>query len=435
MKLRGIVAGALALGIALLSSVAMAQVNPGTSPLSIPKGGTGASTAAGARANLGIGQTSPGDVMQNGTLVASVTSNNLTVALKTLTGADPSVGSPVTACYRNATIATGDYTCINATAATSITVNAGSTFQVANATPFHLWVGLFNDAGTLRLGLYQSAAAGVVNPIDMYNVKSSTACAACSTATAAGVWYTPVAVASKAFRLAGLLEWSSGLATAGTYASVPTKIQLYHPGIPLPGTPVQTVSGIYNEGQTLSSATHTNTTIDAIAGAGTARLQVGMGVTGTNVAANTVITAITSGTAITVNNATTGSATNPLTYSWVVSNATTTFANGPMSASITLTSPAHSVAINYCMGTVASAASVEAFTSASRGGVQVLPTFSGAFSTAGVAVVPSCGGGSEMPGSAGPFTYNFIFKSSAATSVSVCDNNGGCNYRVEEVAQ
>lgn len=51
MKLR-LLAGALAL--ALTCAPAAAQVNPGTSPLSVPKGGTGAATAAGARNNLQV---------------------------------------------------------------------------------------------------------------------------------------------------------------------------------------------------------------------------------------------------------------------------------------------------------------------------------------------------------------------------------------------
>lgn len=51
MKLRSI----LALALALTSAPALAQVNPGTQPLSIAKGGTGAGTASGARTNLGLG--------------------------------------------------------------------------------------------------------------------------------------------------------------------------------------------------------------------------------------------------------------------------------------------------------------------------------------------------------------------------------------------
>lgn len=63
---------------------------------------------------------------------------------------------------------------------------------------------------------------------------------------------------------------------------------------------------------TQSGTTHTNTTIDGLTD--TSQLCAGMQVTGTNVAANTVINSISSSTAIVVNNATTGSATNTMTF-------------------------------------------------------------------------------------------------------------------------
>jgi hypothetical protein len=50
MKLRGIIA----LALALTCAPALAQTNPGTSPLSIAKGGTAASTASAARTSLGL---------------------------------------------------------------------------------------------------------------------------------------------------------------------------------------------------------------------------------------------------------------------------------------------------------------------------------------------------------------------------------------------
>lgn len=61
-----------------------------------------------------------------------------------------------------------------------------------------------------------------------------------------------------------------------------------------------------------SGATHTNTTIDGLTD--TSQLVVGMQVTGINVAANTVINSIASPTSVIVNNATTGSATNTMTF-------------------------------------------------------------------------------------------------------------------------
>ncbi|WP_262048665.1 hypothetical protein [Bradyrhizobium sp. Bra78] len=56
MKLRGIIALALAPAVALslMCAPTLAQTNPGTSPLSIAKGGTAAATASAARASLGL---------------------------------------------------------------------------------------------------------------------------------------------------------------------------------------------------------------------------------------------------------------------------------------------------------------------------------------------------------------------------------------------
>jgi hypothetical protein len=51
----------------------------------------------------------PGLGMVNGTLVATVASNALTIAIKTLAGNDPSVGDPVFVAFRNASAAMGDY--------------------------------------------------------------------------------------------------------------------------------------------------------------------------------------------------------------------------------------------------------------------------------------------------------------------------------------
>lgn len=68
MKLRSV----LALALVLFCAPALAQINQGTSPLTIPKGGTGASTAGGARTNFGLGsmatQNANGVVITGGTV-------------------------------------------------------------------------------------------------------------------------------------------------------------------------------------------------------------------------------------------------------------------------------------------------------------------------------------------------------------------------------
>jgi hypothetical protein len=63
--------------------------------------------------------------MQNGTLVATVGSSALTVAIKTLAGADPSASDPVVVFFRNVSAGTGDYASVTLTAATSVVISSG----------------------------------------------------------------------------------------------------------------------------------------------------------------------------------------------------------------------------------------------------------------------------------------------------------------------
>jgi hypothetical protein len=200
------------------------------SPLPILNGGTGGVTAATAFANIVQAPS-----LSNCTLTASVASNNLTVALKDATGANPSASSPCVISFRNATAATGTYTSVTVTAATSFTANASSTFGTTNNTPFRLWVTAWNNAGTVVLGVSNHSTAAGTFPLRDHMLPSSTACNACSTATAAGTFYTTAAQSALAIRILGYLEWGSGLATAGTWASAPTIIQNFGPGIAKPG--------------------------------------------------------------------------------------------------------------------------------------------------------------------------------------------------------
>lgn len=367
--------------------------------------------------------------LENLSITTSVAANALTITMQTQGGATPSPASPVIVSMGSATAATGTYTPLKTVASTSLVISSGSKVGAVNATAFALWIVQFSDG---QLGAINCRGLTKIYPLSENIIASSTAEGGAGAAASAGVFYTTSAVSSKPYRILAKLEWPSGLTAAGTWDAGPTLIRLKTPGMKLPGDTIQSDGVVLNEGSTLTSTTHTNTTIDGIAS--TARLQVGMAVTGTFVAANTVITAITSNTAITVNNATTGSATNSLTYSWVTNNATTSFVDTALTVTgFTLTSATNSVSYSYSAGTVASAASIEALTALRRGGVQISPTFIGAFSTAGVAVASSGGSGGEFPGSVGPFTYTVGIKSSAATTVSANDNNGGGSLAIAEI--
>jgi hypothetical protein len=194
----------------------------------------------------------------NGTLVPSVAANALTVAVKTKAGADPSATDPVHIVFRNATAATGDYSVVTLTAATSVVVSSGSTLGTASSVPFRVWVVGFNDAGTFRLGVINCVVGGSsptqIFALDEFNVKSSTAEGGSGGADSAAVFYTGTAVTSKAFRILGYMEWSSGLGTAGTWSAVPTLVQLFGPGIKKPGDIVQTM-------RTATGAAATGTTV------------------------------------------------------------------------------------------------------------------------------------------------------------------------------
>ncbi len=180
-------------------------------------------------------------------LNASNDGTKLTIAVKGNNGSDPSNTNPVLIPFRDSTIASGDPVWVAVTSALSINTNAaGASLGTASSNvPFRLWVVAFNNAGTVVLALWQSVSGGAtptaVAALNEADVASSTAMS--SSATAAATFYTPngTTVSSKAFRILGYVNYASGLATAGTYASSPTTIQLFGPGIKKPNDEVQRV--------------------------------------------------------------------------------------------------------------------------------------------------------------------------------------------------
>lgn len=183
----------------------------------------------------------------NCTIAASVGSNLLTVALKDAGGNDPTATSPCNINYRDPTASTGATTLVVQSAALNVsTTNTGSAGAMgsANNTAFRIWVVVFNNSGTNVLGLINCISNAnqnpVIFPLNEGVVASSTPFSASS--TAAGIFYTPsgITVSGKAFRILGYIEYNStGLATAGTYASGPNFIQNFGPGIRKPGEIVQ----------------------------------------------------------------------------------------------------------------------------------------------------------------------------------------------------
>lgn len=184
--------------------------------------------------------------MINGTIVQSRAGNAETIAIKTAAGADPSSGDPVIFIFRSATDGAGDYTTIQLTAAHSFTLSSGSTLGCVNNEALRLWWLMFNDAGTLRLGVVKAttgsdAAGWNTMPLGAWGIASSTAEGGAGAADSAQVIYTGTAVASKPYVIVGYSTWESGLAAVGTWNTAPSRIQIFGPGVPVPGSLVQRV--------------------------------------------------------------------------------------------------------------------------------------------------------------------------------------------------
>lgn len=197
----------------------------------------------------------PGTI-SNCILAGTVSAGALTIALQVPGGGNPSSTNPCVVSFRNATAATGDYTAVLVTAATTFSTGTlGSTFGSSNGVPFRLWITAWNNAGTVVIGVSDQSSSAGVSPINEAAVQSSTACSACTSAATLGTFYTTAAQSSKAIRILGYMDWASGLTTAGTWASGPTTIQLMGPGVHKPGDIVQSAQASSSASVTSSSST------------------------------------------------------------------------------------------------------------------------------------------------------------------------------------
>jgi hypothetical protein len=173
----------------------------------------------------------------NGKFVATVSSNALTVALKTLAGADPSASDPVYCYFRNATLTDGAPVKRSITAALSLTVPSTATMGFTNGVPGRLWVTLIDTGSGVVIGLENCSDANVIYPLAESGLVSTTIMNTSS--DNAGVMYSAAAQTSKPFRIAGFLTWETALGTAGTWSAAPDVNQLFGPGIRKPGDTVQ----------------------------------------------------------------------------------------------------------------------------------------------------------------------------------------------------
>jgi hypothetical protein len=192
---------------------------------------------------------------QNVTLVASVAASALTIALKDINGNDPSPASPILYGVPNQT---GGITQRAITSALSITVPPGASLGTVSAQAARIWAGVFDNSGSPILAVYNT-----VNPTGPSIVPWNESAQATTTAVSAGstsaqTWYGASGVTA-GFRIFGYVEATE--ATAGTWATAPSKVGLFGPGVKKPGDVVQSVSN-----KVVAAATTSSTTFVALTG-------------------------------------------------------------------------------------------------------------------------------------------------------------------------
>ncbi len=175
----------------------------------------------------------------NGTLVQTTAANAVTFAVKTLAGNDPTPTDPVLVNFRNVMAGTGNFVYRSITAACSVTLSSGSTVGTANGIASRVWLGLLDNAGTPELFAINCLSGTSIYPLGQFPIISTTAEGGAGAADSAHVAYSTSARSSKPYVVLGYAGYESGQSTAGAWSTAPTRLQLYGPGVPMPGTQIQ----------------------------------------------------------------------------------------------------------------------------------------------------------------------------------------------------
>lgn len=176
---------------------------------------------------------------------ASVAANALTVAIKTSSGTDASVGSPVSVAFGSATITTGQFSILNLTSALSLVITTGSTLGQIDATASDIYVYLINNAGTIKIGV--SRLKLPENQLWTTVAEGGAGAADSSLELYSDAVYTNVRI-----RCVGMV--TNTQSNAGTWATAPSAITLN----PLPN---QTIGCSYSTNAGQSIANNSNVTL------------------------------------------------------------------------------------------------------------------------------------------------------------------------------
>jgi len=199
-------------------------------------------------------------------ITASVAGGALTVSLVQNSLATATPANPILVPFRDSTLATGDIAWRQITGTlTYTTPTSGATFGSANSAPFRLYLVLF-DGGGVPLPAIINCSSGTAGGSSIYPLNEAifgSSSAISGSATSLGTFYTNpgTTASSKPFRIVGVLDYGAGLATAGTYASTPTTLQVFGPGNKKPGDVVQAQTFFTTTQFTALSTTNFTSTI------------------------------------------------------------------------------------------------------------------------------------------------------------------------------
>jgi hypothetical protein len=194
-------------------------------------------------------------------LNASASGNQLTVALKTQAGADPTSTTPILIGFRDQTLTNGTDIVGAITAAANFTLGSSSSMGCTTAVLCRLWITAIcvtESAGSctsILVGLSAQANATACYPL-MENILQSTGSGTAGGTTLGTIYTSTASLTGKAIRILGFVE---AIYTSGTgWATTPAQVQLFSPGMKKPCDVVQ-------ELYTTSTTQTTNTTSSAAA--------------------------------------------------------------------------------------------------------------------------------------------------------------------------
>ena len=200
------------------------------------------------RYTAGVGESCGNVIVQTGYdmpvnmgLSASAVRRALTFNVTTASGSAPTSSSPVQVPFRSATLTNGTVTWSSISSALSLTLPSGATLGTANGVPFRVWIFIDYNGGTPEIGAATCSNPTSIFPCASWESTLVTSTTISGSATAAGTLYTVTGVTLDAVRIIGFCDFSSGLVTAGTWASSCTTLQIFGPGIKKPGDVVQSV--------------------------------------------------------------------------------------------------------------------------------------------------------------------------------------------------